>query len=139
MEKKTIAEIIRESREEDRFLTLEEFELCIHTVRHHLRMARFINGASRIARDHYKKAEYIVSVVQERFKDKENNLLRWFRREPCVIARTLGGQDTEVLVDEIIESIYHVLELCFKINSNDIPDEELDGFLSHYAVHSTDN
>lgn len=129
--KRTIREILDGCKESSEEMSFYDFKFCIKSIYAHLGLAGIFPDGSRQSKFHLKTADMICHALEDCFADRKDNLVKWFRHEPCEFCHPQTGNYVKTHVRDDPDAIYCFLKYCKNLNLGQPLDNDSMEYLSY--------
>lgn len=100
-------------------MNFDSFNRCLDVIRN--------NGGSK---------RKVLRNLEKAFGDREQNLRRWLRGEPCRFLSDLTGERKEIRIGDDREAIYYFLLFCKRIRNGKTVSDDFRDYLSYLISRS---
>lgn len=136
--KRTIREILDGCKESSEEMSFYDFKFCIKSIYAHLGLAGIFPDGSRQSKFHLKTADMICHALEDCFADRKDNLVKWFRHEPCEFCHPQTGNYVKTHVRDDSDAIYCFLKYCKNLNLGQPLDNDSMEYLSYILYKSVE-
>lgn len=134
---RTVKALIKDYRDTNEMMTLDDFKFCIKEANYHLAMVKQCDFRNPAFKTHLNIAAEIILEVATCFNDKEN-LINWIKGKPCFYYHPITHRKVEIKVRDDFEAIYVFLKYCMKIKQHETIDEDFFNYLSYILCEPAD-
>ncbi len=128
--KRRIKDIVTDCRETGEIMTFSDFKTCIDGIYYHLRASTLYPDLSPASQNHLRVADNLCTAISDCFDDERDNLVNWFKGEPCRFRHPATGNEVQIKVRMDYEAIYYFLKYCMLLKQHKPISDELFGYLA---------